>query len=139
MTIGSTDVQPVRAAVIRYRVIAYITGILIIVVVFAGIPLQLAAHNTVITDQVATVHGVLYIVYIIMAWLLAMRLKLTRGPIVLLLLAGTIPVMTFVMERWLTRRYITPTLAAAVSGQRPTKTGGAPPAERADVPRRTVG
>ena len=34
-----------RAAALRYRVMAYITGVLIIVVCFVGIPLQVAAHS----------------------------------------------------------------------------------------------
>jgi hypothetical protein len=33
------------------------------------------------------------------------------------LLAGTIPVLTFVVERWVTRRYINPALAAAAAGR----------------------
>jgi integral membrane protein len=106
----------VRAAVLRYRVMAYITGVLIIVVCFVGIPLQVAAHQTFIVNQVGTVHGFLYLVYIVMAWMLAARLKLGRVPTVMLLLAGTIPVMTFVVERWLTRRYIDPALAAEAAG-----------------------
>jgi integral membrane protein len=101
-----------RAAVRRYRVMAYITGVLIIVVVFAGIPLQVAAHNTVISNDVATVHGFLYIVYVIFAYLLAQKLKMRLGPTIVLLLAGTIPVMTFVVERWMMRTYIGPALAA---------------------------
>jgi hypothetical protein len=32
---------------------------------------------------------------------------------VIVLLAGTIPVLTFVVERWMTRTYIDPALAAA--------------------------
>jgi integral membrane protein len=104
-----------RAAVLRYRVMAYITGVLIIVVVFAGIPLQLAAHNTFIANDVGTVHGFLYIVYVIMAYLLSRKLRMRTGPTVLLLLAGTVPIMTFVVERWMTRAYIDPALAAESS------------------------
>jgi hypothetical protein len=44
--------------VLRCRVMAYITGVLIIVA-FVGIPLQVVAHNTFLTSPVATVHGVL--------------------------------------------------------------------------------
>jgi integral membrane protein len=102
-----------HAAVLRYRVMAYITGVLIIVVVFVGIPLQLAAHNTIISNQVATVHGFLYIVYVIVAYILAQKLKMRLGPTILLLLAGTVPIMTFVVERWMMRTYITPALADA--------------------------
>ena len=105
-----------RTAVLRYRVMAYITGVLIIVVVFAGIPLQLAAHNTFIANDIGTVHGFLYIVYVIVAYLLARKLKMKIGPTIVLLLAGTIPVMTFVVERWMTRSYIRPALAAETAG-----------------------
>jgi integral membrane protein len=110
-----------RAAVLRYRVMAYITGVLIIVVVFAGIPLQVAAHNTVIVNYIGTVHGWLYIIYVICAYILARKLKMRLGPTILLLLAGTIPVMTFVVERWMMRTYIAPALAAetAAAPQQP--------------------
>jgi len=112
-----------RAAALRYRVMAYITGVLIIVVCFVGIPMQVAAHNTFIVNQIGTVHGFLYIVYIVFAYILAQKLKMKMGPTVLLLLAGTIPVMTFFVERWMMRAYITPALAAesVPSQQQPVK------------------
>ena len=110
-----------RTAALRYRVMAYITGVLIIVVVFAGIPLQVAAHNTFIANDIGTVHGFLYILYIVFAYILAQKLKMKLGPTVVLLLAGTIPIMTFVVERWMNRAYIAPALAAesAPSPQQP--------------------
>ena len=101
-----------HAAALRYRVMAYITGVLIIVVCFVGIPLQVAAHNTFIVNQIGTVHGFLYIIYVICAYVLARKLKMRTGPTILLLLAGTVPVMTFVVERWMQRTYIAPALAA---------------------------
>jgi integral membrane protein len=101
-----------RAAALRYRVMAYITGVLIIVVCFVGIPMQVAAHNVWIVKYVGTVHGWLYIVYIIVAYILAQKLKMKIWPTVLLLLAGTIPVMTFYVERRMQRKYIAPALAA---------------------------
>ena len=110
-----------RAAALRYRVMAYITGVLIIVVCFVGIPLQVADHNTFIVNDIGTVHGFLYIVYIVVAYILAQKLKMKMGPTVLLLLAGTVPVMTFFVERWMMRKYIGPALAAesAPSQQQP--------------------
>jgi integral membrane protein len=103
-----------HAAVLRYRVMAYITGVLIIVLCFVGIPLQIAGHPQV-QQYVGEVHGFLYIVYVIMAFLLALklRMRLLSWRTILLLLAGTIPVLTFVVERWMTRRYIAPALLAA--------------------------
>jgi integral membrane protein len=91
---------------------AYITGVLIIVVCFVGIPLQVAVDNTFIVSQIGTVHGYLYIVYVIVAYILAQKLKMKLWPTILLLLAGTIPILTFFVERWMNRTYITPALAA---------------------------
>jgi integral membrane protein len=110
-----------RTAALRYRVMAYITGVLIIVVCFAGIPLQVVAHNTFVVNDIGTVHGVLYIIYVIFAYILAQKLKMKMGPTVLLLLAGTVPIMTFFVERWMNRTYIAPALAAesAPSNQQP--------------------
>jgi hypothetical protein len=36
---------------------------------------------------------------------------------VLMLLAGTIPILTFVVERWVTHRYIEPALAGQETAQ----------------------
>ncbi|HKO27914.1 MAG TPA: DUF3817 domain-containing protein [Solirubrobacteraceae bacterium] len=110
-----------RKAALGYRVMAYITGVLIIVVCFVGIPLQVAANNTFIVSQIGTVHGYLYIVYIIVAYILAQKLKMRFWPTILLLLAGTIPILTFFVERWMNRTYIAPALAAesAPSSQQP--------------------
>jgi integral membrane protein len=107
-----------HAAVLRYRVMAYITGVVLIVLCFVGIPLQVAGHPAV-ANNVGVVHGILYIIYLAVAYILARKLRLANGPIVLLLLAGTIPVLTFVVERWMTRRYINPALSAAEPAAQP--------------------
>jgi integral membrane protein len=108
----------VRAAVLRYRVMAYVTGVVLMVLCFVGIPLQVFAHDDAIVNYVGTTHGILYIIYLITAYLLSRQLKMKLGSpqTVILLLAGTIPVLTFVVERWMTRRYINPALAAAAAG-----------------------
>ncbi len=99
-----------KAAVLRYRVMAYLTGVVLMVLCFVGIPLQVAGHPAVAND-VGVVHGILYIIYLIFAWILSRLLRLAIKPTVIMLLAGTIPVMTFIVERWVTRRFINPALA----------------------------
>ncbi len=98
-----------RAAVLRYRVMAYVTGVVLIVLCFVGIPLQVAGHPVVAND-VGVVHGILYIIYLVAAWMLSRRLRLATRPTVIMLLAGTVPIMTFIVERWVTRRFINPVL-----------------------------
>jgi integral membrane protein len=108
----------VRAAVLRYRVMAYVTGVVLIVLCFVGIPLQIAGKPAVAND-VGVVHGILYIIYLVNAWILARKLRLATKPTVLMLLAGTVPIMTFIVERWITRRYIDPALAGQAEQAEP--------------------
>jgi hypothetical protein len=61
------------------------------------------------------VHGLLYIVYLIVSYPLTRRLRLPAWPTVAVLLAGTIPVMTFVVERRISHRYIEPALAGVTA------------------------
>jgi integral membrane protein len=117
----------VRAAVLRYRVMAYVTGVVLIILCFVGIPLQIVANNETVVNDVGTLHGILYIIYLIFAYLLTRRLHLAIGPTLLVLLAGTIPVLTFVVERWLTRRYIDPAIAQAARSPAPGSVPTPPP------------
>jgi integral membrane protein len=111
---------PVRPDVLRlvvraYRVMAYTTGALVLILCFVGIPLQVFAGNLFIVKYVGTLHGFLYIVYVVVAFAMtrAVRVPLASWRTVIVLLAGTIPVLTFVIERWVSRTYINPALAAA--------------------------
>ena len=107
-----------KAAVLSYRVMAYVTGVLIIIVCCAGLPLQFAFGQPWIDQYVGTVHGYLYMVYVLCAWLLSRKLGMRLSPrLFLLLLAGTIPFLTFVVERWMERAYIRPALAAEAAGE----------------------
>ncbi len=109
------------AAVRRYRIMAYVTGVVLVILCFVGIPLQVFAHNLVVVNYVGTTHGILYLIYLGAAYLMTRQvgMKLASPQTVLVLLAGTIPVLTFVVERWVTRRYINPALAAATAGPVP--------------------
>ena len=109
-----------NAAVLRYRVMAYVTGVVLVVLCFVGIPLQVAGHPAV-ANNVGVVHGILYIIYLVFAWILSRKLGLATRPTVIMLLAGTIPIMTFIVERWVTRRFINPALAAQPQPAQPVR------------------
>jgi integral membrane protein len=124
-------------AVRGYRVMAYVTGVVLIVLCFVGIPLQVLAHNLVVVRYVGTAHGFLYIVYVIVAFVMTrlVGMKVASPSTVIVLLAGTIPVLTFVVERWITRRYINPALAAQQASQgQAAPRGPAAPREQAGPP-----
>jgi integral membrane protein len=92
----------------RFRVMAWVVGVFLIILVFVGIPLQVFAHNDSVVSIVGPIHGFLYIVYLIFAFDLAVRARWPFLRTVLVLLAGTIPVLTFVAERkatgWIRQR-----------------------------------
>src|SRR5215469_2968915 len=87
----------------RFRVVAWVVGVFLIILVFVGIPLQIFAHNETVVSIVGPIHGFLYIVYLIFAFDLAVRARWPFVRTVLVLLAGTVPVLTFVAERKATR------------------------------------
>ncbi|HMK62353.1 MAG TPA: DUF3817 domain-containing protein [Acidimicrobiales bacterium] len=93
-------------ALMRYRVLAYTTAVLLVVLVFAGIPLQLWAHDLWVVRIVGTMHGYLYLVYLLVAFHLTRRLRVPLVWMVLVLLAGTVPFCAIVAERLLTRRFL---------------------------------
>lgn len=113
------DADRLRAVVVRaYRVMAYVTGTMLIILCFVGIPLQVFAGNDAVAKIVGTAHGFLYIIYLVVAFTMTRLTGIRTASLttVIVLAAGTIPVLTFVVERWVTRRYINPALAADQGG-----------------------
>ncbi len=106
-----------RRVLLRYRVMAYTTAVLLIVLVFVGIPLQIWDHQLLVVRVVGTLHGYLYIVYLIVAFDFTRKMRVPLPLMILVLLAGTVPFAAIVAERLLTRRYntvvaVTPSTAA---------------------------
>ncbi len=105
------DADRLRAQVVRaYRVMAYVTGTMLIILCFVGIPLQAFAHDDIIAKVVGTIHGVLYLIYLVVAFAMTrlVRIRTASLTTIIVLLAGTIPILTFVVERWISRRYLEP-------------------------------
>jgi integral membrane protein len=94
--------RPVRAALIRYRVVAYAVGVGLIILVFVGVPLNHLAHRPAVVAVVGPLHGFLYIGYLLTAVDLAFRCRWPLPRTLLVMLAGTIPFLSFVAERKVT-------------------------------------
>ena len=94
----------VQAALTRYRVIAWIVGVLLVVLFCIGIPLQFAAGQGGVDQVVGIAHGmVFYPLYLIITVLLAWRVRMPPIRLLLTLIAGTVPFLSFVAERETTR------------------------------------
>jgi integral membrane protein len=93
----------VRAALTRYRVIAYVVGVVLIVLVVIGMPLKYGAERPIVVETVGPAHGFLYMVYLVATVDLARRARWPLGRMVLVMLAGTVPFVSFYAERLVTR------------------------------------
>ncbi|MCM3923926.1 DUF3817 domain-containing protein [Frankia sp. AiPs1] len=99
-TAGGRSAAPaVRAALLRYRVIAYVVGVGLILLVCVGVPLKYAGGTDTVVAAIGPIHGVLYMVYLACAYDLANRCRLPLRQTILIMLAGTIPFLSFVAER----------------------------------------
>jgi len=85
-------------ALVRYRVMAYVVGVGLVLLVFVGMPLQFAAHQKVVVEVVGTLHGYLYLLYLGTALDLARRAHWRLGRIVAVVAAGFVPFLAFVVE-----------------------------------------
>ena len=88
----------------NYRVAAWVTGIGLLVLVFIAMPLKYFFGEPRPVALVGMLHGFLYMAYIVCTLILAERCRWRPLDAVVILLAGTIPIASFVAERQVTRR-----------------------------------
>lgn len=104
---AADDPRKVRAALRRYQVTAWIVGVFLIALFFVAMPVRYIGGEPALSSIISPIHGFGYMVYLALAFDLARRLGWSLWPrTVLLLLAGTVPVMSFVAERWTNRRVL---------------------------------
>jgi len=100
-------VRGVHQALLRYRVLAWVTGVVLATMTVAliwftvaGTPKE-ARPGWYAVGWVA--HGWLFVVYLITAVDLSTRVRLAPVKAILVMVAGTIPFASFFAERWVTR------------------------------------
>ena len=92
-----------RNALIRYRVMAYVVGVLLIVLVCVGLPLKYIYGNDTVVNVAGVAHGWLYMILIITAIDLGRRARWPWWRLLVIALAGTVPFVTFVAEHSATK------------------------------------
>ena len=92
-----------RNALIRYRIMAYTVGVLLVVLVCVGVPLKYFGDNDTVVTWTAIPHGWLYMLLLITAFDLGRRARWSWKRLILIALAGTIPFLSFVAERSATK------------------------------------
>jgi integral membrane protein len=97
---GVLDFRTVDGALLRYRVVALIVSVLLVVLFGIGLPLQYGAHSNGVDAVVGVIHGVFfYPLYILLTFDLTRRMRMPPVQLVLTVAAGTIPLASFYAER----------------------------------------
>ena len=87
-----------EGALVRYRVMTFIVGSALIVLVFVGVPLQVWGHFDLVAKVEGTIHGYLYLVYLFTAADVARRAHWRIGRILAVVLSGFVPFLAFIVE-----------------------------------------
>jgi len=135
----------VRGTLLRYRVMASVVGVLLVVLILIGVPLANFDGTSMwgfipstpswvtpgsgaqdlgeaITHNLGVAHGWLYMIFLVTAFLLARKALWEPGFTVVTLICGTIPVLSFWAEHRATqrvRREFAPELASPTTPAAP--------------------
>ncbi|MEI6404873.1 MAG: DUF3817 domain-containing protein [Actinomycetes bacterium] len=84
-----------------YRTMAFVVGTTFAVLFFIALPYEyiLDHGKTTLTIVAWTAHGWLFPIYLIATFLLSQKLRWSLPKTLLIMVAGTIPLMSFVAER----------------------------------------
>jgi integral membrane protein len=93
----------VSGAVLRYRVIANIVGVVLVVFILIAVPVRYLAGEPRMSETISPIHGFLYLVYLAATVDLARRADWSVLRTLGVMLAGTVPFVSFVVERRTTR------------------------------------
>jgi integral membrane protein len=78
----------VQGALTRYRIIAWIVGVILLVLVLVGMPIKYIGDDDTVVGLVGPIHGFLFMVYVALTFDLARRAKWPFGridPVLLIL------------------------------------------------------
>jgi integral membrane protein len=93
----------VKGALQRYRVIANIVGVVLVVFILIAVPLRYLGGEPRLSETISPIHGFLYLVYLATTVDLARRADWSALRTLGVMLAGTVPFLSFVVERRTTR------------------------------------
>lgn len=84
----------------RYRVVAWIVGVLLVALFCVGMPLKYIGDVDEVSKYVGLVHGMgFYPLYLLLTFDLARRTHMPMRRTALTMLAGTVPFVSFYAER----------------------------------------
>jgi integral membrane protein len=94
----------IETALRNYRIAAWVTGVGLLILVFVAMPLKYFFGQPTLVSVVGVTHGFLYMIYIVCTLLLAERCRWKPLDALVILIAGTVPLASFLAERRVTAR-----------------------------------
>ncbi len=89
---------------VRYRVMADIVGVALLILVLVGMPLKYFAGQPAVVAVLGPIHGLLYFVYLLTVIDLSRRVQLRLLELMAMAAAGLLPFLAFIVERRMTKR-----------------------------------
>ncbi len=104
--------EDLSGALARYRVMATVVGVLLIVLILIGVPLKYLASEggdpqalgEWITSYLGVAHGWLYMIFLVTAFWLSRRAQWDLSFTAVTLVSGTVPILSFWAEHRATAR-----------------------------------
>ena len=101
-----------KTALLRYRVMANIVGVLLVVLILVGMPLKYLLEEGTgpqrigewITTYLGVAHGWLYMIFLVAAFLLSRKARWDLVFTLTILACGTVPLLSFWAEHRATAR-----------------------------------
>lgn len=93
----------VAPALTRYRVMAIVTGVMLVILTISFTLGFLGVDTGTVGATIAIAHGWIYVVYLVTVFDLWSRLRWPFGRFIALVLAGVVPIVSFIMEHRIVR------------------------------------
>jgi integral membrane protein len=104
----------VQGALTRYRIIAWVVGVGLLVLVLVAMPLKYIGDRDSMVAIVGPIHGFLFMVYLVLTFDLGRRVPWPFRRMLLVMAAGTIPFLSFWAERRVSHSWISDAAPALV-------------------------
>ena len=82
-----------------FRIITFLEGISYILLLFIGVPLKYIGHNEIMVKILGMPHGVLFVLYIMLALFNKKNMKWNIKDIFMILIGSIIPFGTFYIDK----------------------------------------
>lgn len=93
-----------RDPLLRYRVLANIVGVVLFVLVFIAVPIRYGFGHPAFSKTLSPIHGAFYLLLVVNVVLLGRAHRWPVKRIVLVALGGTVPIVSFLVERRVTQQ-----------------------------------